>query len=220
MNGVDRLRQWSAPTQPTWTFIETTNIFGVGGPTAAQVKAEIWASLIHGSRGIVYFAHQISPNFDDAVLLHNPAMNAAVTGIDQQILSLAPCAEQPDDHRAIVHRQFGFVDSAGPHGEIGQAPRAVSVRVVVLRWHRHRHVHGSSAGAGSFADVLGESRTIPILNGTFADTFGPYAVHLYQVVPEPTAAGLLSFAIPAPMLRKRDKCAPPQIAMRQFNAGG
>jgi len=204
VNGVDRLRQWSAPTQPTWTFIETTNIFGVGGPTAAQVKSEIWASLIHGSRGIIYFAHQMSPTFDDAALLHNSAMNAAVTGIDQQILSLAPALNSP---------------TITGQSSIASSDSSIPLDLMEKSGSTGRYLFASSysdgtatgtftiqgAGAGSFVDVLGESRTIPIVNGTFADSFGPYAVHLYQVVPEPTAAGLLSFAIPALMLRKRSK---------------
>ena len=39
-------------------IIETTRINSERGPTPAQVETQVWMSLIHGSRGIVYFAHE------------------------------------------------------------------------------------------------------------------------------------------------------------------
>ena len=36
-----------------WNVIETTHINSQAMPTPHQVRAEVWMSLIHGSRGIL-----------------------------------------------------------------------------------------------------------------------------------------------------------------------
>ena len=89
--GVKNLVNWSKPGAPVWNTLETTQITtGQGSaPTPAQVKAEVWISLVNGSDGIIYFAHTISPFVEDALLL-SPTMNPAVTAINAQIESLAP----------------------------------------------------------------------------------------------------------------------------------
>ena len=59
--GVDRLIGWTDPTkQLVWNFVECTNISGDGKATPIQTRAEVWMSLVHGSKGILYFVHQIS----------------------------------------------------------------------------------------------------------------------------------------------------------------
>ena len=69
-DGVSRLRKWTDSSKPVWTCTECTHI---GNPkakaTPAEVKAEVWMSLIRGSRGIIYFCHQFSPKFIEAGLL-------------------------------------------------------------------------------------------------------------------------------------------------------
>ena len=41
---------------------------------AQQVRAEVWMSLIHGSRGLIYFVHQFKPKFIEAGLLADEEM--------------------------------------------------------------------------------------------------------------------------------------------------
>ena len=42
--------------------------------TPHQVKAEVWMSLVHGSRGLIYFVHQFKPRFNEHALLDDPEM--------------------------------------------------------------------------------------------------------------------------------------------------
>jgi len=51
--GVDNLKRWSNGQKIQWNWIETTQITaGTGAtPTPAQVKAEVWMSLVHGANG-------------------------------------------------------------------------------------------------------------------------------------------------------------------------
>src|SRR5262245_19955131 len=60
-DGVSRLRKWSDDRKPVWNCIECTHISNPKAKaTPAEVKAEVWMSLIRGSRGIIYFCHQFS----------------------------------------------------------------------------------------------------------------------------------------------------------------
>jgi len=41
----------------------------------------------------------------------------------------------------------------------------------------------SGVDIATSASVFNESRTVTLTNGTLADTFGPFAVHIYVVTP-------------------------------------
>ena len=53
-------------------------------------------SLIHGSRGIVYFAHEWEPEFREARLLEDEEMLVAVKRVNEQITELAPVLNSAD----------------------------------------------------------------------------------------------------------------------------
>jgi hypothetical protein len=51
--GVDNLKMWAQQaggSHVIWNFIEGAAINGGAVPTDAQLKAEVWMSLIHGSQ--------------------------------------------------------------------------------------------------------------------------------------------------------------------------
>ena len=52
-------------------------------------------SLIHGSRGLIYFVHQFKPSFREAALLDDPQMLAAATALNRHITALAPVLNSP-----------------------------------------------------------------------------------------------------------------------------
>ena len=95
-DGVSRLRKWSDDKQAVWNCIECTHISNPDAKaTPQQVKAEVWMSLIHGSRGLIYFVHQFKPKFIEAGLLADEEMATAV-GRDQPAdPQPGPGAEQP-----------------------------------------------------------------------------------------------------------------------------
>ena len=185
--GVDRLVAWTNPeTQVRWSFVECTNIHGYDEATPAQVKAEVWMSLVHGSNGILYFVHEFAP-FIEAGLLADPVMTAAVTAINNEIRTLAPALNSATVSGAAT------VTSSNP---------SVPVDLMVKHYGGQAYLFavgmrdGTTTAtfrlgglpASATVEVINESRTITATNGTFQDTFSPYAVHLYRATlgPGPT----------------------------------
>lgn len=93
--GVDRLMKWTSGKKQVWNCLECTNIDGKAKPTPAQVAAEAWSALLHGSRGLIYFVHQFRPSFNEHALLDDPQMLAGVTALNGQIQRYAPLLDDP-----------------------------------------------------------------------------------------------------------------------------
>jgi hypothetical protein len=94
--GVQRLREWSGDKKIVWNCVEASRISNTKvKPTPAQVRSEVWMSLIAGSRGLIYFVHQFEPQFREASLFDDQELLAEVTRINQQIQALAPVLNAP-----------------------------------------------------------------------------------------------------------------------------
>jgi hypothetical protein len=180
--GVANLRGWANYQKPVWNWIETTGIDDPSHtPTPAQIKTEVWMSLVHGSMGIGYFCHIFSPSFIEAGLL-SVAVNAqAVAAINGEIQALAPVLNTP---------------SLSNGATVSSSSTSIPVDIMVKRYLGNLYIFAvdmrPGATTATFAvrgvttatvTVLGESRTIAVTGGTFSDAFAPYAVHLYEVGP-------------------------------------
>jgi hypothetical protein len=185
-NGVERMGRWVKGEKPVWNCIECTAInHPQHKPTPQQVRAEVWMSLIHGSRGLIYFVHQFKPTSDNAALLHDPAMLAAVTRINRQITDLAPALNSPTVRDAVSVR------SKNPD---------VPVATMVKQWGGATYLFAAAMRDGvteatftfnqttdrNTAEVLGENRALAVTNNSFNDHFEPWAVHLYKLPPPAT----------------------------------
>ncbi len=175
--GVDRLGQDVNHMKHVWNWIECTQIDAANTkPTTDQVKAEVWMSIIHGSTGIGYFVHKFTPTEDDHELLDDAPMKAAVMAIDQQVHDLAPALNTPPITNAVTVASPGKVDT------------------LVLRQGGKLYVLAVSMTNGTTtatftlthdnmttATVLGETRTVPVAQSAFQDSFSAYAAHLYSI---------------------------------------
>jgi hypothetical protein len=179
--GITRLRQLTRDQKPVWNFVECTGIHRPAGkPTPLQVRAQVWMSLIHGSRGIIYFAHQFEPKFVEAALLADPEMLAAVTQVNQQITSLAAVLNSPTSTNAVSVR------STNPAVPIASMVKQVEgftyIFAVAMRPLKTDAIFTlANVSAETAVEVLGENRTVPVTPGKFSDRFGPWDVHLYRV---------------------------------------
>ena len=181
--GVRRLIEWTHGQKAVWNCIECTHVENPNRkPSPQQVRSEVWMSLIHGSRGLIYFVHEFKPTFKEAGLLADPEMLAAVTAINQQIHALAPVLNSPN-----------IPDRVTVKSSEADAPIALMVKrskdglyvfAANMRSKPTRGVVDTGAARVSdavAAEVLGESRQIPIPTGKFEDEFKPYEVHIYEI---------------------------------------
>jgi hypothetical protein len=178
--GVQRLVNWTAG-KPAWNCIECTHISNPDiKPTPAQVRTEVWMSLIRGSRGLIYFVHQFKPVFREPALLDDAEMLAAVTAINKQISELAPVLNSPTLTNVVTVRcEADSTPIASMAKRQGNTTYLFTVRM------KNRPVQASFkiarlTGIAS-AEVLGESRSIAVKDGEFEDKFSPYEVHLYRI---------------------------------------
>jgi len=180
--GVDRLRQWSNDQKIVWDCIECTRIGNVNRkPAPHEVRAEVWMSLIHGSRGLIYFVHQFKPNFIEAGLLADAEMTQAVTAINKQIKELAPVLNSPM-----------LKDAATVKSSTADCPVDILVKshggatylfAVAMRNQDTQAAFALPGVKGKAkVEVLGEARNLEVSDGQFADAFKGYEVHLYKVI--------------------------------------
>jgi hypothetical protein len=137
-------------------------------------------SLIHGSRGLIYFVHEFKPRFNEHALLDDPEMLTAVTGINRQIRSLAPVINSPS-----VSNGAKVVPSDANIRVAVATKFYQGVTYVFAVGMRNGHTKASlgvpSIPKTARAEVLGENRTITVKGGKFEDAFAPYDVHLYRI---------------------------------------
>jgi hypothetical protein len=179
--GVERLRQAGKGAKIVWNCIEASRIDNEKvKPTPAQIRAEVWMSIIHGSRGIVYFVHQFKPASDEASLLRDPELLKGVTEINRQVLELAPAingatvegvltATTPDPQApvaAVLKRHGG----------------ATYVFAVAMREKGGRAAFALKDGAKEgVVERIGGAGTLTLKDGRFEDEFQPYEVRLYRI---------------------------------------
>jgi len=179
--GVERLRQWAEYSKPVWVWLETTHISNPGvRPTPHQIRAEVWMALIHGARGIGYFAHEFEPGFVEAGLLAYADISQAVSEINHQILSLAP----------VLNSRM-VVNGASVRSSQSDVPIATMLKRRVNSTYLFTVAMRNAATNGTFnlknipekatVEVIGEDRQLQITNGVFSDQFKGYDVHLYRI---------------------------------------
>lgn len=179
--GVERLVRWTQGNKPVWNCLECTRIsHPTTKPTPVQVRAEAWMSLIHGSRGLIWFVHEWKPSFNESALLADPDMLEAVTRINREILNLAPVLNTPAVTNAVsitsADAAVPVVSSAHRHGN------GLYVFTVAMR-PGETDATFSLPGlpADGTVEVLGEKRQLFLKKARFTDHFGTWAVHLYKV---------------------------------------
>ncbi len=137
-------------------------------------------SLIHGSRGLIYFVHQFRPRFNEHALLDDPEMLKAVTAINRQIQELAPVINGKEGDRVATVKSARSdvpIDFMARRKEGTTYVFAVGMRNATTKgMFEMKGVPGAAT-----AVVLGENRRIKVDHGRFEDEFMPFGVHLYAI---------------------------------------
>jgi len=178
--GLDRLRDWAGEDKPRFNCIECTHIGSNKKPKPEHVRAEVWMSIIHGSRGIIYFCHEWYPKFNEHALLDDSEMASTVAKINSQITSLASVINGPD-LKGVVN-----VSSLKPDIPIDimvkKTKEEIYIFAVTMR-------NGTTKAKFQINDmksdrkvqVVGEDRTIDMKSGEFEDEFKIWEVHIYKI---------------------------------------
>ena len=136
-------------------------------------------ALIHGARGIIYFAHQFKPKFIEAGLLADDEMARAVSALNGQIRELAPVLNSPDLPNGAS------VTSSDPKVPVDFVVKRHEGRTylfaVAMRDGQTTATFRLPGQADARVEVLGEGRTIPADGGRWDDRFDGYGVHLYRI---------------------------------------
>jgi Zn ribbon nucleic-acid-binding protein len=180
-DGVSRLRKWTEDRKPVWNCIECTHISNPNAKaTPKQVKAEVWMSLVRGSRGLIYFVHQFRPNFIEAGLLADKEMAAAVRAINKQIQELAPVLNSPTVPDGVT--VVSSVAAVPVDAITKRRDDATYVFAVAMRDGTTTATFTVTGLTGrAKAEVLGENRTVELGDGVFKDEFEAWDVHLYRI---------------------------------------
>jgi hypothetical protein len=180
--GVDQLRMWSNRNQAVWTDFETTVISAgtTDGPTPAETVSEVWLALIHSANGILYFIDSWNPSFREDAIFENQAMVTAVTALNAQIKSLAPVLNSGTIPSLVT------VTSSNTAAPVDTLVKAEGSTLYVFSAISRAgtatasYVIEGMTGSG-VANVMGESRTIPVAAGRFSDAFAANGVHIYAI---------------------------------------
>jgi hypothetical protein len=178
--GVERLVKWAAGQKVVWNCIECARVESKTKATPSQVRSEVWMSLIHGSRGLIYFVHEWQPKFDEAALLHDPEMLRAVTTLNRQITELAPVLNSPTVSNAV---QVASSDPKIPVATMLKQHEGASYLFAVAMRSGDTTATFTLKGlvGDKTVEVLGEDRNLSARGGVFSDTFKSWAVHCYRI---------------------------------------
>jgi hypothetical protein len=176
--GVKRLREWASDTQVVWNCIECSRISNTKRkPTVDEIRAEVWMSIIHGSRGLIYFVHQFEPNFVEASVLQDSELLAGITAINEQIHSLAAVINSPEQK---VLTKLSSSKGDATIATSWRSHRGKDYCFVAGLTDQPTELELESPRKGVRLEVLGESRFLELRNGKLRDSLPGYGVRLYR----------------------------------------
>jgi hypothetical protein len=177
---VDQMEKFNDKAEPVYGFVEVAkpylNESGAETIGLEQLEGAVWASVIAGADGIVYFDHNNdSVNGNRAIVDGQQARKDKVKSVNAELKALAPVINAPT-------RVFDY--SAGARTMTKQHGGSLYVFAGVGLGH--------TSGAKTFTlpagvsatsvEVVGEGRTLLIVDGKFTDSFAAeYSHHVYKI---------------------------------------
>lgn len=176
--GVERMVRWGGPNKTVWSFIGASKVSNPNAEVnAAQIRSQVWMSIIGGAKGLIYFVHQFKPSFKEAPILDDVKLMLALSEINSEVQGLASVILRPEANLAaesnsgaigIASRQSGCSDYLFV---VSLSPRAQNLRIQL-----------SDADSNKVVEVIGEGRKLKVSSGELEDSFDPYAVHMYKML--------------------------------------
>ena len=190
---ADQMKRFQNPAdlRPIWTFVETAkpylNESGARSIAPEEIEGAVWSALIHEARGIAYFQHN-NDGRDTYSIVGIPEVHAKVKAINAKVKSLAAVLNTQSYYNTTVdvndftyyrytfnngtdtmlktHGGFAYIFAGiGMGHSLGTKSFTVPVGV-----------------AGTTVEVVGESRSLTVTDGSFSDTFAnEYTHHVYKI---------------------------------------
>jgi hypothetical protein len=177
---VEQARMWSRDEKPVIAIVQASLIGERRRPTPAQIRAQVWMSIVHRAAGVEYFCHQESPTVVETDCLDDAPTLAALRQINAQLRDLAPVLDTLPVANGVT---VSFSDPSLPVDTLlKRYAGATYLFAAAMRDGNTRatfQLHRFPPAAK--ADVLGENRSIAVADGTFQDDFTSYGVHLYRL---------------------------------------
>jgi hypothetical protein len=178
-NGVKRLKNWAGDRE-VWNCVEAKVGEDNARLTPAQLRSEVWMSIINGSRGIIYFVHHFKPTFSEASVFDDPDLLKALTEVNHQITELAPILNNADSPKVTIESKpeegsvialakrkgndlYLFAASTSPQ----QSSATFKIENLLAKYN---------------VEVLDEDRRLTSA-GFISDKFDAYQTHLYKFTP-------------------------------------
>ena len=199
-HGVERLVQWGGGKKVVWNCLECTRISNPNRkPTPHEVRAEAWMSANPRLARLHLFRPPVQTDIPRASPAGRPGDAVRHHGPEPADYWAGACFEQRCGGRSKEDRGQRS-EVRGRRSEVGGRSVGQSVcacgcdgeeverRHLYLcrghaRWLSDRHLRCPGPGDGAKAEVLDESRSVPVSKGSFKDHFGPWDVHLYRLSP-------------------------------------
>ena len=181
--GLDRLRSLSGDERIIWSVLECTHIGNADAiASPAEIRAQAWMSIIHGATGLVWFVHELSPQFIEAGLFEHPEQTEAVASVNAEVTALAEVLNSPSRPGMATSES---AEAAVPVDllckEHGGSVYVFAVAMEGQPTEARIQVQGVAPDAT--VEVLGEGRTLAMGDGAFTDRFDGWGVHLYRIKP-------------------------------------
>lgn len=179
--GVKRLNSLVYQKKKVWNIVAVTRVNNPDiKPTPLQVRSQVWMSIIHGSRGIIYFVHQFKPRFIEAAIFEDPEMMRELTQLNGLIKSLAMVLNSPDTD------DIKKLTTTSPEEPVAAVTKRHGTNLYLLSVAmRNKDTTGSFEFDRNIpdqaAEVLGENRKVFIRDGILEDHYDPYEPHIYKI---------------------------------------
>jgi titin len=176
----DRSKAWY-PGKRSIAYIETSNqnLPWVGaaerGPTAGEMRGEIWDAIIHGSTGIVYFPQQVyNPFAYDTtpadVVAEMVTQNARLSKYGTALLTAENPAGTSLSASGNIETAWRRYNGHTYYFALNLSPGAVTASLAT-----------TGLSPSQTVSVDGENRTVTLQNGNLTDTWGANECHVYVV---------------------------------------
>jgi hypothetical protein len=185
--GLQNLTEWIAASHSgpkiLMSFVGTTNVNSTTLSTSPeQIKSSAWMSIIHGATGLLYFIHELAPQFREDGIYNHPENVAAVAQTNALVTELAAVLNAPAQSGTVNVESQGLI-----HTLVKQHDGRTYVFAIEMAGARPVAATFRVAGTPSATvrDLEEGGRALAFADGQFADVFDGegYDAHVYEITP-------------------------------------